>query len=90
MKIRWKLDKYRRETYELEDLTEEIREYLCSFPKGRPLLFSKCERCGYENESGDKGSVRLYQRYKKTLCDACVDSLDGCRWRNQDGSFKYE
>lgn len=39
--------------------------------------FNKCEYCGYETKEGDGIGIVYYHRYKKVLCDRCVDNKDG-------------
>ena len=39
--------------------------------------FNKCECCGYEYKPKDVVSIKYYDRYKKILCDRCVDNKDG-------------
>lgn len=39
--------------------------------------FTECEHCGYEDEVNSIVCIRYYERYKKILCDRCVDNFDG-------------
>jgi len=62
--------------YRTETLTEELRDKF----NGRivNLYFSTCEHCKAYHKKIDRGiAIRYYWRYRKALCDRCVDNFDG-------------
>lgn len=39
--------------------------------------FDKCEHCGVDESKIDCYGIKYYHRYRKVLCDRCVDNKDG-------------
>lgn len=64
--------------YKTSSTTPEIRDRI---PNGTNH-FDVCEDCQNENYENYM-DVRYYSRYRRALCDACVDARDGWRWPNK-------
>lgn len=59
--------------YNIESFSEKYRiKKLNGFGQ-----FNKCECCSYENDFRNAICIKYYDRYKKILCDRCVDNKDG-------------
>ena len=64
--------------YQTISITHEIRSKI---PNG--AHFDVCEDCGNKNCEAEIMEIVYYTRYKKALCDCCVDCRDGWQWEGK-------